>query len=129
MLAWHDNNSNVKMSPSKDGKVFAERYIPAELCQINIPMTTPFQTSSLPTLRPENLAPKLVPPIPQCCCDIPHSTDSAPLQNIAPEHRYALIPPALIQKASKAPPPPWPTVCNIANLEGYCKTFEKLWWE
>jgi hypothetical protein len=30
-----DNNSNVKTSPSKDEKVFAERYIPAEFRHIN----------------------------------------------------------------------------------------------
>ena len=36
---------------------------------------------------------------------------------------------AALECATQTPPPPWPTVCNIADLEGYCKTFEKLLWE
>jgi hypothetical protein len=125
-----NNNNNVKMSPIKDESVFAERYIPAEFRHINhVPITTPFTACSLPTLRPENLASKLVPPIPECRCEIPHSSDDAPVRKIAPELRYALVPPAIQNASESQPPLPWPTVCNIADLEGYCKTFEKLLWE
>ena len=130
-MAAKNNNKNVKMSQMNEQSVLAERYIPAEFRHINhFPITTPFVAVRATPLGPENLAPKFLLPVPKCCCAQPHSTStSAPVRTIALELRYGLMLPQTCSKAGQRPPPSWPTVGNISDLVGYCKTFEKLLWE